>query len=115
MKNFDLSDFDIVNLAGGTASAATGPSTFPKVEDIIAAMQKIREQFALPDLEEWMRLKGFPPETSYLLLPSPYEKPGRIYPEFVRFARFIPGPTLIQRHLIDIGPPFQYQPERKAP
>jgi hypothetical protein len=83
-----------------TASTANIPDTSELLAGIHDAMTRLdalrREQEAADyRMEQWMRDRGYPPETSLLVLPDSMRVPLVKYPAYIRFSQFIQSPVLM--------------------
>lgn len=80
------------------ACNGAGRVTSTEIEGVrnlnMAAMQAVPRENHEP-IGEWMRSKGFPPESSLLLLPESYRSEfGNFPPRYVRFSALASAPML---------------------
>ena len=87
----------------GEAVPRTQQHTFsgspPNTEDSVLTAEKLLnaiESARVTDtLGEWMRLQGYPPERSLLLLPLSFKVDQKWYQDYVRFSPLVKSPTLM--------------------
>ena len=73
-----------------TSTASTAPPTALTLEKVKAALDAVGPE----PIGEWMREKGFPPESSLLFLPLVMRDQLPFWPSYVRFTAYVHAPML---------------------
>jgi hypothetical protein len=89
----------------GTASTGTTGLVIPLDVAAIDKMLKAMADVVPEPIGEWMRSKGFPPESSLLILPYAMAEGFLFPPQYVRFSRLVSSPVLCQDHGLVKTPP----------
>lgn len=74
--------------------------TIDKLSEIAAVLERLSQP---EPVGEWMRDRGFPPETSFLVLPEARRATGPQHLPYVRYSPFVEGPCLIRDPLAYLG------------
>ena len=77
-----------------TTTSGIAPLSYESILPMIEHFIQISKEFDL--LGAWMRDKGFPPETSLLVLPESARTVFPVLPDYVAFSRVIPHAYLIK-------------------